>query len=87
MKDRFFSLLGACGLLIALSACLPAPSAYGSGCSGPPPPPSCRGTGCVVEIVHDTVICAEHQPPGACTGAPECGCYLKAVGGCVCTKL
>jgi len=90
MKDRFFSLLGTCGLALALATLLPPPAAYawGSG-SGGGGNPCTVVRACATDTLEGTayVACGVGND-GACTGAPPnaCGCQqlTGTNGGCPC---
>lgn len=72
MLNRFFSVLGACGLTIVLTGIVPMTTAYASGSD-------CGGTGCAKET---DGTCKRTQPDGACTGQ-NCGCKTTS-SGCAC---
>lgn len=84
MKDRFFGLLGTCGMVISLAAMMPTPIAYGSGCNGPRVPICTATPGCVPASVTDPSCASGGFQTGICTGtAPTCGCKTTT-DGCVC---
>ena len=86
MKDRFFSLLGTCGLALALATLLPPPAAYawGSGSGGGGNP--CVGTGCASKLEFGNRLCDGPQTDAACTDANNCSCrQISGNGeGCSC---
>lgn len=71
MLDRMLSFLGACGLLLAVTATMPIEPALASSRNCTSGTPGCVGD--PVAGVTGTGFCATEQDPNACTGDSGCG--------------